>query len=80
MNRHAKTISNSVKPKIRTLKSQIASTKNPFDGCGYIFKQALKELREEGFVIKYQKEKCRYIKEKTPESCYPVTDSHWLGA
>lgn len=61
MTRGSKTISNSLRPKIDSIKCMIRYSVRPFDGTGYIFKQAIKELREEGLNIVHQKEKCNYI-------------------
>ena len=61
MNKDAKTISNSLRPQIEKVKSYIRDAKRPFDGDGYIFKQAVKELRNEGLNIIRQKEQCNYI-------------------
>jgi len=62
MNRDSKTISNSLRPKISTMKSLIRNSTRPFDGSGYVFKTALSELRKEGLKIQYIKDKCHYIK------------------
>ncbi len=61
MNKDSKTISNSLRPQIEKVKSYIRDAKRPFDGEGYIFKQAVKELRNEGLKIIRQKEQCNYI-------------------
>jgi len=61
MTRDSKNISNSLRPKIDTIKCMIRYAVRPFDGTGYIFNQAVKELRLEGLNIVYQKEKCNYI-------------------
>lgn len=57
----SKTISSSLRPKIDTIKCIIRYSIRPFDGTGYVFKQAVKELREEGLNIIHQKDKCNYI-------------------
>lgn len=62
MYRGAKTISGSLRPQIENIKGHIRDTNRPFDGTGYPFKQALAELRAEGMVITYVKERCHYIK------------------
>lgn len=65
MYRGAKTISNSLRPRISTLKNLIRFSTCGFDGDrdSHVFKTALKELRQEGLKIKYVKEKCHYILE-----------------
>lgn len=55
-----KTISNSLRPKIDTVKCMIRYSIRPFDGSGYVFKQAVKELRQEGLNIRHNKEQCNY--------------------
>lgn len=62
MQRGAKRISNSIRPQIDNIKSEIRGAVRPFDGCGSAFKTALQELRAEGIAIKYVAEKCHYIK------------------
>ena len=61
MNKDSKRISTSQRPQIEKIKGYIRDSVRPFDGNGYVFKQALKELREEGLNIIRQKEKCNYI-------------------
>ena len=61
MAKGSKTISNSLRPKIDSIKCMIRYSIRPFDGTGYIFKTAIKELRNEGLNIKHQKDKCNYI-------------------
>lgn len=64
MNRDSKNISSSLRPQIETIKSNIRNSKGTgFDGTGYPFKQALKELRAEGLNIKHVRSKCHYILE-----------------
>ncbi|MBC5853255.1 hypothetical protein [Vibrio metschnikovii] len=62
MQRGAKTISNSHRREIENIKGNIRSSVRPFDGSGYPFKQAIKELRNEGVKITYVREKCHYVK------------------
>lgn len=62
MQRGAKHINPSMRGKIETIKSHIRCSVRPFDGDGYPFKQAIKELREEGLTITYSKEHCHYVK------------------
>ncbi|WP_282679552.1 hypothetical protein [Shewanella xiamenensis] len=62
MNRDSKRISNSSRGQIDNIKGYIRDAKRPFDGDGYPFKQALRELRKEGMLIKYIPEKCHYVK------------------
>jgi len=45
---------------IDRLKYNLKHTTRAFDGDGYVFKTALAELRKEGYVIKYDKNKCHY--------------------
>jgi hypothetical protein len=65
MNRFSKNISCSHRPEIDTLKNRFRFAKNPFDGCGYPFKQAIKELRNEGTPIIYDNVNCRYYNKNT---------------
>lgn len=62
MQRGSKNISSSLRPNIDRIKSYIMSSERPFDGDGYVFKTALKELRKLGLNFKYVSEKCHYIK------------------
>ncbi|UTZ34954.1 hypothetical protein HB762_27205 (plasmid) [Vibrio campbellii] len=62
MQRGAKRISNSHRREIDNIKSNIRCSVRPFDGDGYPFKQALKELRDEGMNITYVRDKCHYVK------------------
>lgn len=62
MNRGAKRISNSLRPKIQILKGYIRESTRGFDGDGYVFKQAIRELKKEGIKIVYDKTKCLYMK------------------
>ncbi|MEI8659401.1 hypothetical protein [Vibrio sp. Hal054] len=62
MQRGAKRISNSSRREIDNIKSNIRSAVRPFDGDGHPFRQALKELRNEGMIIKYVRVKCHYVK------------------
>lgn len=57
-----KTISNSLRPQIDNIKSNIRGAVRPFDGTGRAFKQALVELRGEGMVIHYVAEKAHYVR------------------
>jgi hypothetical protein len=61
MNKDAKNIKVSLRPEIERVKGYIRDAKRPFDGDGYVFKTALKELRKEGLNITHIKEKCHYI-------------------
>lgn len=62
MNRDAKRISTSFRSEIERTKSAIRNSNGRgFDGMGYVFKQAVKELREKGMNIVYDKEKCSYF-------------------
>lgn len=47
---------------IETIKTYIKNTKKGFDGDGYVFKKALKELRTEGLKIIYSKKDFMYYK------------------
>lgn len=62
MNRDAKNISSSHRPEITKIKGYIREAKGAFDGCGYPFKQALKELRQEGYKITYNRKTFMYEK------------------
>lgn len=64
MNRHSKRISNSLRPRIDTLKCMIRYAPAPFDGYG-LLKTAISELRKEGLVIIYDKQYCRYYNPQT---------------
>lgn len=66
MNRHSKRISTSLRPQIENIKSNIRSfSGRGFDGDGYPFKQALKEMKVELLnvqkTIKYCNVKCSYF-------------------
>ena len=61
MNRFSKRINSSLRREIDIAKGYIKSSTRGFDGCGYPFKKALSEVRKEGYVVKYVKEKCHYI-------------------
>lgn len=50
-----------MRPQIETVKAYIKNATKPFDGDGYVFKQALKEVRELGYIVKYISEKCHYV-------------------
>ncbi|MCZ4337655.1 hypothetical protein [Shewanella colwelliana] len=58
----AKRISPNSRTQIENIKSNIRCTSRPFDGDGHPFKQALRELRQEGMTIKYVRDKCHYVK------------------
>lgn len=58
----SKTISRSQRPQIENMKCNIRAAVRPFDGSGTVFKTAIKELREEGIVIRYIAEKAHYIR------------------
>lgn len=62
MIRGKKRINPSLRGKIETIKSNIRCATRPFDGDGYVFSQAVRELRQEGMEIRYIREKCHYIK------------------
>jgi hypothetical protein len=62
MNRDAKRISNSLRPLIERIKGSIRQATRPFDGDGYAFKTALKELRQEGMKFKYVAAKAHYVR------------------
>ncbi|RYY74533.1 MAG: hypothetical protein EOO52_13290 [Gammaproteobacteria bacterium] len=66
MNRDSKRISNSLRPSIENIKGHIRSnTGRGFDGDGYPFKQAVREMKVElgkqGKTIKYCNHKCSYF-------------------
>jgi hypothetical protein len=61
MNRFSKRINPSSRREIDIIKGNIKSSIRGFDGCGYPFRKALSEVRKEGFLVKYVKEKCHYI-------------------
>ena len=61
----SKRINPSSRPQIDTLKSKMRFSTNPFDGTGHVFKQAIKELREEGINIKRDAKMCRYYNIQT---------------
>jgi len=58
----SRTISSSLRPQIDIIKNRIRFTKNKFDGTGYTFKQAIKELRQEGIKIKLDRKSYMYYK------------------
>ncbi|MEM7298663.1 MAG: hypothetical protein AAF391_10410 [Bacteroidota bacterium] len=62
MNRDAKNISSNHRPEIEKIKGYIRATTNSFDGVGYPFKQAIKELRNEGYTIKLNRTTWMYEK------------------
>ena len=57
-----KTISNSLRPQIENIKSNIRAAVRPFDGTVRPFKLALAELRGEGMTIHYVAEKAHYVR------------------
>lgn len=63
MNKDAKRISNNLRTQISITKSHILHSKNYFYGAGYVFKTAIKELRDEGIKIIYNRSKDGYILE-----------------
>ena len=63
MNRDAKNISSSLRPQIDHVKGYIRNATRPFDGNGYVFTTALKELRKEGLNIKRNRAMCNYTKQ-----------------
>lgn len=65
MNRGAKRINPNQRAIIDTLKNNMRFSNKPFDGTGYAFKQALKELRSEGVEIIYNAKKCHYYNKNT---------------
>ena len=56
----SKRISCSVRAQIENIKFNIRGATRPFDGDGYAFKTAIKELRKCGYTIKHHREKCHY--------------------
>jgi hypothetical protein len=52
-----------MRPQIENIKCNIRDSVRPFDGDGYAFKTALKELKADGMHFKYIAEKCHYIRE-----------------
>lgn len=67
MNRHAKRISNSLRPQIDNVKGYILEAIDRgsyFDADGYVGKTAIKELRQAGFKIKYYRERGSYKGDK----------------
>jgi hypothetical protein len=65
MMKGAKRINPNCRWQIETTKNLIRYANNPFDGSGYIFKQALSEIRKEGVPIIYDKKNCRYYNRET---------------
>jgi hypothetical protein len=65
MTRGAKRINPNCRGKIETVKNAMRYASAPFDGDGYIFRQALKEVRKEGAPIIYDPKNCRYYNRKT---------------
>ncbi len=63
MNRDSKRINPSLRSRIEIVKSAIRGTNNMFDGDGYVFKTALKELKHEGLNIVYDRKAAVYYKE-----------------
>ena len=63
MNRDAKRINPSLRPQIDQLKHRIRHTDNMFDGNGYAFETAIRELRKEGIPIKYDRRAAVYYKD-----------------
>lgn len=61
MNRDAKRISSNNRPQIDTIKGYIMGTIRPFDGDGYSFRQAVKELRADGWRIVHRRAMCHYV-------------------
>lgn len=47
---------------IEAVKCHIQMSNRPFDGYGYPFRQALKELRQRGMVIEYDRKRGMYYK------------------
>lgn len=62
MQRGSKSIKCTMRPQIENTKCNIRDSIRPFDGTGYAFKAAIRELKAEGMTFKYIKEKCHYIK------------------
>ncbi|MDA9818196.1 hypothetical protein N9C35_04065 [Flavobacteriaceae bacterium] len=63
MNKDSKTISNSLRPQIDICKSNILSALSReifFDVDGYVGKNAIKELRQNGYKIKYHHSRGSY--------------------
>ncbi len=48
--------------RISIIKGYIRNSKSGFDGNGYIFKEAIRQLKKEGLEITYNKNKCAYFK------------------
>lgn len=65
MNKDSKRINSNFRGQIGVLKNRMRHATTPFDGTGYPFKQALKEVRNEGIDIIYNKVKCHYYNPKT---------------
>lgn len=66
MNRHSKRINPSLRPQIENIKANIrGNSGRGFDGDGYPFKQAVKEMKvellKEQKTIKYCNFKCSYF-------------------
>lgn len=61
MNKDAKRINPSQRPQIEMYKGHIRSSKRGFDGDGYPFHKAIKELRKEGYKIIYNRAKALYF-------------------
>jgi hypothetical protein len=66
MTSHAKGIDPSLRSRIETVKSRIRTTARMFDDDGYVFLTALKELRQEGYVIAYHKTSAVYTVKARP--------------
>lgn len=62
MNKDAKNIRCTVRPEIERVKGYIRDASRPFDGSGYIFRTALRELRREGMIIRYDRNLSHYTK------------------
>lgn len=52
---------NTLRPAIERVKAYIRDSKLPFDGEGYIFSIALREVRKEGYVIMRNRKQCHYV-------------------
>lgn len=70
MHTGSKRINPSFRAQIDTMKNNFRFINSPFDGVGYPFKQAIKELRKEGVDIIHDKKMCRYYNKKTISSIW----------
>lgn len=61
MIRGVKKVKIHIRSEIESIKANIRESSRPFDGSGQSFSTALKELREEGWVIQYRHGTCHYL-------------------